>query len=100
MSIGTDHMQVEFHNKAKNAFFTVLSSFEKAGAKLNRKTEEFRFQLMKKQYIVLLEQELQWAAKDVLRNHKMEKQSREVDQLFHHSIRDYLHRFVQKINDL
>jgi hypothetical protein len=100
MSTATDQMQNEFQKKATEAFFSVFSSFEKAGSKLNRNAEEYRFQLMKKQYIAWLDHELQSVAKDVLQSHQQEKQSREVDQLFHQNIRDYLHRFVQQANAL
>jgi len=35
-----------------------------------------------------------------LKRYKNEKQVNEMDQMFHQFIRDYLHRFIQKINDL
>jgi hypothetical protein len=100
MSNGAEQMQVEFHNKAKETFFLVYHAFESAISRLNRRTDEFRFQQVKKQYTVLLEQELQTVAEDLLVRHRDEKQVREIDQVFHQFMKDYLHRFVQKINAL
>lgn len=48
----------------------------------------------------MLEQELHKAAKQILEKYRDEKQVNEINQMFSQFIRDYLHRFVQKINDL
>jgi glutamyl-tRNA reductase len=98
MNNDSGQMQVDFHNKAKEKFFSVYSAFENAISNLNRKKEEYRFQQTKKQYAAILEQELQAIAKNVLFRHMEKQQSGELDQLFHQFIKDYLHRFVQKIN--
>jgi hypothetical protein len=98
MSNDIEEMQVDFHRKATELFFSISRLFENTASKLNRKTNEYRFQELKKQYAITLEQELQTVAKDILAEHKDEKQSREVDLMFHQFIKDYLHRFVQKIN--
>lgn len=96
----TEHMQVEFHNKANAMFFSVSQAFEKAVNAISRRSEEYRFQQLKKQYAVILETELQTIAKDILVEFRTEKQVKEMDQMFHQFIKDYLHRFIQKVNDL
>jgi len=93
-------MQVEFHNRATEKFFSVYHSFENSVADLSRRKEEYRFQQSKRQYAVTMEQELQIIARDILTRYKNEKQVKELDPLFHQFIKDYLHRFIQKVNDL
>lgn len=100
MGNGNEQMQVEFHNKANAMFVSVYQTFETATYGLSRRNEEYKFQQLKKRYVTTLEQELQAVAKDVLANHRNEKQLNEMNQIFHQSIKNYLHRFVQKINDL
>jgi hypothetical protein len=100
MSNAVNEMQIEFHDKANARFVSVYSGFEKAVSNVSRRNEEFRFQQLKKQYVTTLEQELQMMAKDILAKYKNEKQVNEMDQIFHKFIKDYLHRFVQKVNDL
>ena len=80
--------------------FLVYQGFEMSVANVSRRNEEYKFQQLKKQYAGTLEEELDKVAKDVLKKYKNEKQVNEMDQMFHQFIRDYLHRFIQKINDL
>ena len=100
MSHEGESMHVGFHGRAGEIFFAVYHAFEKATSGLNRSTEEYRFQQLKKQYAASLEQELQSLASDILMKHKDEKQVGEVSPMFHRFITDYLHRFVQKANAL
>jgi hypothetical protein len=67
---------------------------------VSRRSEEYKFQQLKRQFAGTLEGELDKVAKDVLKKYKNEKQVNQMDQMFHQFIRDYLHRFIQKINDL
>ena len=98
MSSISDQMQVEFHNRAKEKLFLAYRSFQNTVSRLSRRTEEYRFQHLKQQHTATMEQELRSIAKDILDKNKCEKQSREVDQMFHQLIRDYLHHFIQKVN--
>lgn len=100
MSNGNEQMQTEFHNKANAAFFSVYHAFENAISAVSRRREEYKFQQLKKQYSITLEQELQIAAKDILAKYRNAKQVNEMDQMFSQFIKDYLHRFIQKVNDL
>lgn len=100
MNTGNEQIQVEFHTKAAVLFFSVCRAFEEAVSNVSRRNEEYRFQQLKKQYALTLEQELQVIAKAVLVKYRKEKQMKETDQLLNQFIKDYLHRFVQKVNDL
>jgi len=100
MDNGNEQMQIEFHNTASAMVFSVYQGFELAVANVSRINEEYKFQQLKKQFAATLEGELDKVAKDVLKKYKSEKQVSEMDQMFHQFIRDYLHRFIQKINDL
>jgi len=100
MSNGNEQMQIEFHNKASLIFSSVYQGFETAVGNVSRRNEEYKFQQLKNQFAWTLQSELDKVAKDVLKKNKNEKQVNEMDQMFHQFIRDYLHRFIQKINDL
>jgi hypothetical protein len=81
-------------------FFSVYRAFEMAVANVSRRREEYKFQQLKKQFAGMLEHELEKLAKDVLAKFKSEKQVNAIDQMFQKLIKDYLRRFVQKINDV
>ncbi|HEX4852495.1 MAG TPA: hypothetical protein VFV08_16885 [Puia sp.] len=100
MTNGKQQIQVEFHNRSNDKLFEVYQAFQYATSNLSRRTEELNFQQLKKRYAATLEQELRAIAKEILDRYGDEKQIKEVSLLFHQFIRDYLHRFIQKINDL
>ncbi len=100
MSNGNQQMQVEFHNRANTLFGSICNAFENDVVNVSRRNEEFRFQQIKKQYARTMEQQLQTIAGNILAKNKEEKQVRELDQMFHQAIKEYLHRFIQKVNDL
>ena len=93
-------MQVEFNGKATSVFFSVYRGFETAVANVSRRRDEYRFQQLKKQYATTMEQELQEIAKEILVKYRNEKQLSGMDQMFKQFIKDYMHRFIQKVNDL
>ena len=100
MSNVINQIQVEFHKKATDRFFSIFHAFEIAVSQINRKSEEFRFQQLKKQYVSSMEVELTDIAENILKDNYGEKQVNDIDQLFHRFIKDYLHRFVLKVNEL
>jgi glutamyl-tRNA reductase len=100
MENSIEKMRVEFHNGASQVFFSVYHAFEQAVVNVSRRNEEFRFQQLKKQYAATLEKELEHLAKEILDKYRNERQVNEIDQMFHQFAKDYLHSFVQKINDL
>jgi len=99
MSNGINQIQVEFHKKATDRYFSILHAFEIAVSQINRRNEEFRFQQLKKQYASTLEADLQNIAEIILTDNNAEKQVNGIDQIFHQFIKDYLHRFILKTND-
>jgi hypothetical protein len=100
MSSGGEIIQVEFHNKASEIFFTFFNAFEKEVSAIDRNKQEFDFQKLKKEYVASFERELHSTAKTILTRHKTQLSSPEIDPMIRHFITDYLHRFVQKVNDL
>lgn len=100
MSDAGNQIQTAFHNKANETFFALYNAFENAVSNISRRKNEYRFQELKKQYALTLEKELQVVARDVLSIYQGEKQAKGLDQMMNQFIRDYLHRFIQKINDL
>jgi len=100
MSNVSEQMQVEFHNRASEKLFSVYNAFGQSVSNVSRRCEEFRFQQLKKQFATTLEQELQGIARNILEKHQEERLVKGVDLMFHHFIKDYLHRFIQKINDV
>jgi hypothetical protein len=100
MSNDKEQMQVEFHNRANEMLFSIYHAFESSIANVSRRSAEFKFQQLKKQYATTLEQELHAIARGILVRHKDERQLKELDPMFHHFIQEYLHRFIQKVNDL
>lgn len=100
MNDGHEQIQIEFHNKATAVFFSVCRAFEESVSHVSRRKEEYKFQQLKKQFAEALDLELQVIARDVLVKYRNENQVKEMDQMFHQFIKDYLHRFVQKVNDL
>ena len=100
MSSSIEQMQSEFHNRASAAFFSANQAFENAVSSVSRRRDEQQFQQLKKQYATALERELQTAAMDILSKYRNEKQVNEINKMFSQMIKDYLHRFIQKINDL
>lgn len=100
MGNGNEQMQVEFHGKANAVYYSISHGFEIAVANVSRTKDEYKFQQLKKHYASMLEQELEVIAKTVLASFKKEKQLNEVDLMFKRFIKEYLHRFIQKVNDL
>jgi hypothetical protein len=100
MSRTTDHIQQEFHDKASETFFEMLHAFQNASSKIDRNKNEFQFQQLKKQYTLSLERELQDIGHAVLNKYHGSSQAHGIDPVLHQFIKDYLHRFNQKIADL
>jgi|SRR5689334_19178748 hypothetical protein len=98
--MSNETMQVEFHEKATARFFSIYNSFEKDVSNVSRRKKEFRFQELKRHYALTMEQELQAIAREILERNKNERQVSGMDQMFHSFIKEYLHRFIQKVNDL
>jgi hypothetical protein len=99
MGNSINQMQVEFHKKATDRFFSIFHDFEHAVSHVNRRNEEYRFQQLKLQYASTMEAELNRIAEYILKENNGERRVNEIDQLFHQFIKDYLHRFILKVNN-
>lgn len=91
---------VAFHNKAGQLYTSLLNRFEDHCLTFNRRNDEYRFRELKEKYINSLKQELQHEASLLLQKYSYGSQLRETDQQLNYYIKDYLHRFVQKVNNL
>lgn len=100
MSSITDQIQQDFHDKAKETFFAMLHDFQDASSKINRNKNEYLFQRLKAQYIHSFEKELRDIGYAVLTKYHGTSQAQAIDPVLHQFIKDYLHRFNQKIVDL
>src|SRR5690349_21598068 len=96
MSNDSDHIHVEFHNKAKAIFFSLLASFDSSVKEINRRKHEYQFQELKKKYVNTLKQQLESCAMLLIEKHRHQKKSNELNQSLQSFIKDYLHLFVQK----
>src|SRR5215211_5269593 len=94
-----EYISVEFHNRAKNTFFSLYMDFQSSVTGVNRRKSEYLFQQLKEKYVHTLKQELEMIAKEIMKKSPDPNQTGEVDQNLNHFINDYLHRFVQKIKD-
>ena len=95
MSDNTASTYITFHNQASHSFFLLEKDFIASAGKLNRQKEEFRFQQLKSDYVNKLKYRLEECAQELMsRNHL----AGSTGQNFNDFIKDYLFRFVQKIN--
>ena len=100
MNNDVEHIQVAFHNTAKDVFQMAVVEFEHASDLLDRRKEEYRFSQLKQQHVNTLKQHLENAAKSILQDYRLNRQLRKIDQTLQHIIHDYLHRFVIKTREI
>jgi len=95
MSSDKTSVYIDFHNEANNSFFALEKDFLVATENVNRGEEEFRFQQLKKDYANELKHQLQMSAQEHMKRNGL---TNTMGQEFTDLIKEYLHRFVQKIN--
>ena len=100
MQTDNERLYVQFHDKANSIFFAQLNNFELAVKTINRKTEEYKFQLVGETYVHMLKQQLEEAAIRIMQEHPHNRKEKELSQNLQEFIRQYLHRFVQAIGDM
>ena len=100
MNNDIEHIQVAFHNTAKDILQMAVVEFEHASELLDRRNEEYRFSQLKQQHVNTLKQYLESAAKAILQDYRLNRQLREIDQALQHIIHDYLHKFVIKTREI
>lgn len=97
MSNDIEHINIEFHNRAKGIYFSLYHAFQTAAAAVNRKQNEYHFQELKEQYVKTLKQQLEMVAEEMIAGHQHHRQIQEIDQGLNTLIKEYLHLFLQKI---
>ncbi|HUC81740.1 MAG TPA: hypothetical protein VMR70_12545 [Flavisolibacter sp.] len=85
----------EFHNRANELFFSLEKAFRTATENVNREEEEFRFQQLKRDYANELKHQLEMNAQELMKRNGL---TQTAGQEFNDFIKEYLYRFVQKIN--
>lgn len=96
MNNDNEHIHVEFHNKARAIFFSLLKDFEASVENLNRKKQEYQFHELKNKYVNSLKHQLESCATVLIEKHQHLRKSNELNQRLQSFIKDYLHLFVQK----
>src|SRR5687768_9225901 len=99
MSIETEHINIAFHNRATDLFFALYEKFQSATKTIDRKKEEYLFQQTGEKYIKTLQQQLEITAQEIIKKNQDHKQLSHADQDLNIFIKEYLHRFVQKIRE-
>jgi uncharacterized protein YbgA (DUF1722 family) len=95
MSSDNASIYIDFHNQANQSFFLLEKDFLSVTEEINRDQEEFRFQQLKKDYVNELKQQLEISAQELMKKNGL---THTTGQEFNDLIREYLYRFVQKIN--
>lgn len=95
MSSNNANIYIDFHNQANQSFFSLEKDFLAASEKVNREQEEFRFQQLKKDYANELKHQLEMCAQELMKRNGLTQLT---GQEFQDFIKEYLYRFVQKIN--
>jgi hypothetical protein len=95
MSSDNASLYIDFHNQANQSFFLLEKDFLSVTEKINRDEEEFRFQQLKKDYVNELKQQLEISAQELMKKNGLTPAT---GQEFNEFIKEYLYRFVQKIN--
>lgn len=89
----------QFHSRANEIFQDAGQNFQLATGSINRESEEYRFQQVKMEHVRSLEQNLEQCANALLAGVDPTKSTAEPGQTLQQFIKDYLHRFVQKIGN-
>lgn len=93
-----ESLYVQFHNRANELLQQACHNFDLTTGNINREVEEYRFQEVKLEHVRSLEKNLGECAALLLQSLDPAKSTAEASQTLQQFIRDYLHRFVQKID--
>lgn len=91
---------VEFHNGARELFFSLFQDFNGSVEGVNRQRDETQFRLKREQYVRRLEQQLQQLAEKIIGEHQTQNYVGQLSQNLRHFSQDYVHQFVQKVKAL
>jgi hypothetical protein len=97
MQNDADHINIEFHSKAKQAFFQFIEQFQSSVKNIDRTNHEYQFQQLKEKFANSFKQQLEIIAGQLIKSSSDLKNINEVNQNLQRFINNYLHEFVQKI---
>jgi hypothetical protein len=95
-----EYIHIEFHNKARDVYFSLIKDFQFSSATIDRSTEEYLYRPLREKYVSTLKQKLELIAGDILKTNQAQEKIPEINQSFHRFINDYLHQFVQKLREM
>jgi hypothetical protein len=95
-----ENIYVEFHQRARELFFSLLRDFNASIEGISRRRDEYQFRWQREQYVHRLQQQLEDLAKELITRHESIKKMDQLSQNLHHFIKDYLHQFIQKVKAL
>jgi hypothetical protein len=100
MYINLEQTVTEFHNRAREAFFSLFRDFTSSIDTVDRRRDESVFRQHREQYVNQLQIELQQIAQETLSNKKTISNIGELSQSLNHYIDEYIHQFVLKVKAL
>jgi hypothetical protein len=95
-----EHISVAFHNRAKEALFSLYGSFRYAVASIDRQGDENVFQQLHDKFSSRLKHQLESIAKEMLSQADSGSNINELNQSLSYFIQGYMHEFSQKIRSL
>ncbi|MBD0331044.1 MAG: hypothetical protein ICV66_00150 [Chitinophagaceae bacterium] len=95
-----EHISVDFHNRAKNLFFSLFRDFNASIERVDRNRDEYMFKQQREKYVNRLQQQLLMIAKETITKNQAHQNIGQLSQNLNHFIADYIHLFVQKVKAL
>lgn len=95
-----ENICVEFHNRAREVFFSLFQEFNASIDGVSRRQEEYQFRWQREQYVNKLQQQLEVLARELLQRNEALKNRDLLSQNLQHFIQDYIHQFIQKVKAL
>ncbi len=95
-----EHINVAFHNRAKEVLLSLYGSFRYAVASIDRQGDENVFQQLHNKFSSRLKYQLQSIAKEMMSQVGSGTNMNELNQSLSYFIEEYMHEFSQKIRSL
>ena len=100
MDQNIETIYVEFHNRARELFFSLFRDFNACIEGVNRHRDEYLFRSQREQYVHRLEQQLHQLAEEIIREHQSQSNVGQLSQNLRHFTQNYIHQFIQKVKAL
>jgi len=100
MDADSEHLSIEFHNRARNLFFSHFRDFNIAIEQVDRRKDERTFLQQQEKYLSSLQQQLQLIAQEIINKNHSCRNIGQLSQKLNYFISDYMHQFVMKVNAL